>query len=127
MGAQQKDVEDAPIVRKGFVVKYGHEMPVVLHDGNWSVQVIVRYLRTAVTSTALPDVALSGADVTSTSLPDGYRIALASGVAVPEEPPESVWLFGTVAESAHRFPDARITVVDPPEFCPLPSNAMRRD
>jgi len=95
-------VEDAPLVRKGFVVKYGREMPLVLHDGSWSVKAVAGCLE------------------------DGYRIALAPGVAVPEEPPESVWLFGTVAESAHRFPDARITVVDPPEFCPLPPNAERR-
>jgi hypothetical protein len=35
-------------------------------------------------------------------------------------PPRSVWLFGTCAESAHRFTNAAVTVVSPPEFCILP-------
>jgi hypothetical protein len=36
---------------------------------------------------------------------------------------DSAILFGAVAESAFRFPKAQITVVEPPEFCTLPSNA----
>ncbi len=74
-------------------------MPLVLHDAEWALKAVVPYLT------------------------DGYRIAIEPGCVVPQTPPKSVWLFGTVAESAHRFPDARIVAVDPPEFCPLPPDA----
>ena len=89
-------VFDMVMVRDGFLVKYGSEMPLVLRDGSWPLKAVVRHLE------------------------DGYRIALAPGYVEVKSPPESVWLFGTVAETAHRFTGARITVVDPPEHCPLP-------
>ena len=95
-------VVGVPLVRGGFVVRFGREMPLVLHDAIWTVKTVLPYLE------------------------NGYCIAVAPGYVETEMQPESVWLFGTVAESAHRFPDARITVVDPPEFCPLPPNAEIR-
>ena len=94
-------VEGVPRVRDGFVVKSGRDMPLVLHDADWPLKVVVPYLK------------------------EGYLLAIESGYAEPKEPPRSVWLFGTVAESAHRFPGATITAVDPPEFCPLPPNSRR--
>ena len=93
---------DAPLARNGFVVKHGRDMPLVLHDGSWPLKAVVGYLD------------------------DGYRLAIASGYAAPDEPPKAVWLFGTVAESAHRFHGARITAVDPPEFCQLPEGTEVR-
>ena len=93
---------DAPLVRNGFVVKHGSEMPLVLHDGSWPLKAIVGYLE------------------------DGYRLAVAPGYATPDAPFKAVWLFGSVAESAHRFHGARIIAVDPPEFCRLPEGAEVR-
>ena len=95
-------VEGVPRVRDGFVVKSGRDIPLVLHDADWPLKAVVPYLK------------------------EGYLLAIESGYAEPKEPPRSVWLFGTVAESAHRFPGATVTAVDPPEFCPLPPNAEIR-
>ena len=55
--------------------------------------------------------------------PDGARFCIRPGV--PEDVVDSgeVWLFGDVAEAAWRFPAARLTLVSPPEFCEVPSNA----
>ena len=95
-------VEGVPRVRDGFVVKSGRDMPLVLHDADWPLKAVVPYLK------------------------EGYLLAIKSGYAEPKEPPRSVWLFGTVAESAHRFSGATVIAVDPPEFCPLPSRCRRR-
>lgn len=94
-------VEGVPRVQDGFVVKPGRDMPLVLHDADWPLKAVVPYLK------------------------EGYLLAIESGYAEPKEPPRSVWLFWTVAESAHRFSGAKITAVDPPEFCPLPLHARR--
>ena len=94
-------ISDVPKVRDGFMVKEGRDMPLVLHDGSWPLKAVAGYFD------------------------GGYRIAIAPGYAAPDAPPKFVWLFGSVAESAHRFPSAMITVVDPPEFCDLPPNAVR--
>ena len=54
--------------------------------------------------------------------PGGARFHIATGV--PEDVPiqGEVWLFGDVAESAWRFPAARVTLVSPPEFCETTSS-----
>ena len=88
-----------PKVCHGFVVKDGAEMPLVLHDAEWPVKSVLPYME------------------------DGYRIAIEPGVILPDALPMSVWLFGTCAESAHRFTNAAVTVVSPPEFCVLPQGA----
>ena len=85
---------DVPKVQHGFVVKDGAEMPLVLHDAEWSLAAVLPYLET-----------------------DGYRLAIEPGYQPCAEPLKSVWLFGTCAESTHRFTDAAVTVVSPPEFC----------
>ena len=94
---------DVPKVRHGFVVKEGRDMPLVLHGEEWPLKAVVDRLTT-------PDG----------GMPDGYRLAIVSGYVPPDGPPASVWLFGTVAESAYRFPDVPTTAVLPPEFCNLP-------
>ncbi|MBR1586950.1 MAG: hypothetical protein IJ658_01365, partial [Kiritimatiellae bacterium] len=91
---------DAPRVRKGFVVKEGAEVPLVFHDEAWQLKAVLPYLE------------------------DGYRLAIEPGFHPPDEPPKSVWLFGTCAESAHRFANAAVTVVSPPEFCVLPQDVI---
>ena len=48
--------------------------------------------------------------------PEGARFCLRPGVPEGEEDGGEVWLFGDVAESDWRFPNARVTVVSPPEF-----------
>ena len=95
---------DVPKVRHGFVVKEGHDMPLVLHGEEWTLKAVVDYM-------SAPDG----------SMPDGYRLAMGSGYMSPDTSPASVWLFGTVVEAAHRFPDVPTTAVSPPEFCNLPS------
>ncbi len=91
---------DVPTVRRGFVVKDGAEMPLVLHDAEWSLAAVLPYLET-----------------------DGYRLAIEPGYQPCDMPAKSVWLFGTCAESAPRFTNAAVTVVSPPEFCILPPGA----
>lgn len=56
--------------------------------------------------------------------PDGARFCIRPGV--PEDVVDSgeVWLFGDAAESAWRFPAARLTLVSPPEFFDPPTNAV---
>ena len=96
---------DVPKVRHGFVVKEGRDMPLVLHGEEWTLKAVVDRL--------------SGQDG---GIPDGYRLAIVSGFVPPDMPPASVWLFGTVAESAHRFRDVQTTAVSPSEFCVLPTD-----
>ena len=90
---------DVPVVHDGFVVKKGECMPVVFRDSTWPIRATLHYLD------------------------DGYRIKITPGYADVPVDVDSAILFGAVAESAFRFPKAQITVVEPPEFCTLPSNA----
>ena len=56
--------------------------------------------------------------------PDGARFCIRPGVPENAEDAGEVWLFGDTAESAWRFKDARLKVVDPPEFLDPPTNAV---
>lgn len=91
---------DVPKVRRGFVVKEGVDSPHVFHDAEWPVKSVLPYVK------------------------DGYRLAIEPGFHPPDEPPKSVWLFGTCAESACRFTNLPVTVVSPPEFCILPQDVI---
>ena len=91
---------DVPKVRRGFVVKEGVDSPHVFHDAEWTIKSVLPYVK------------------------DGYRLAIEPGFHPPDEPPKSVWLFGTCAESAYRFTNVPVAVVSPPEFCMLPPNAL---
>ena len=94
---------DAPKVRYGFVVKDCAEMPLVLHDAEWPIRSVLPYMES------------------------GYRIAIEPGFHPSAVPLKSVWLFGTCAESAHRFTNIAVTVVSPPEFCVLPQRVTVAD
>ena len=56
--------------------------------------------------------------------PNGARFCIWPGV--PEDVVDSgeVWLFGDAVEAAWRFPSARLTLVSPPEYFEIPSNAV---
>ena len=56
--------------------------------------------------------------------PNGARYRLSAGVPERAADEGEVWLFGDAAESAWRFPAARLTLVSPPEFCEVPTNAV---
>ena len=56
--------------------------------------------------------------------PDGARFCVRPGVPENAEDDGEVWLFGDAAESAWRFPSARLTLVSPPEFFDPPTNAV---
>lgn len=56
--------------------------------------------------------------------PNGARYRLSAGVPERAADGGEVWLFGDAAESAWRFPAARLTLVSPPEFCEVPTNAV---
>jgi hypothetical protein len=56
--------------------------------------------------------------------PDGARYCLSAGVPEWAADEGEAWLFGDAAESAWRFPAARLTIVSPPEFCDIPTNAV---
>lgn len=87
-----RPAEGTPRVSSGFV-EYGKGGPLVLHDGEWGLKAIRRHL------------------------PEGAVIRIQNGT--DDRSPESVrkiWLFGDVAESSDRFPDAEVTVVGAPAF-----------
>ena len=92
------NLADIPVVHDGFVVKKGMSIPFVFRDGTWSIRTVLPYLD------------------------DGYRINITPGCSDIQANVESVMLFGAVAESAFKFPHAEILIIDPPEFCTLPSN-----
>ena len=94
---------DVPVVHDGFVTKKGTSMPFVFWDDAWSIRAVLSYLD------------------------DGYRIKITPGCTDVSSNVESVMLFGAVAESAFRFPLAEILIIDPPEFCTLPSNAKLKN
>ena len=56
--------------------------------------------------------------------PNGARYCLAAGVPERAADEGEVWFFGDAAESAWRFKDARLTLVDPSEFFDPPTNAV---
>ena len=56
--------------------------------------------------------------------PNGARYCLSAGVPDRAADGGEVWLFGDAAESAWRFPAASLTLVSPPEFCEVPTNAV---
>lgn len=81
-----------PRVERGWV-RYGAGGPQAYHDASWSLK------------------AIRG------RLPEGAVIRIANGVGeMTDGNAQAVWLFGSVAEASHRFPNARVTVVDPPEY-----------
>ena len=87
-----------PRVERGYVA-VGNGGPCVYRDEGWGLKSVAK------------------------RFPDGARFCIRPGV--PEDVVDSgeVWLFGDAAESAWRFPAARLTLVSPPEFCEVPSNA----
>ena len=88
-----------PRVERGYVA-VGNGGPCVYRSEGWSLKSVAK------------------------RFPDGARFCIRSGV--PEDVVDSgeVWLFGDAAESAWRFPAARLTLVDPPEFFDPPTNAV---
>ena len=88
-----------PKVERGYVA-VGNGGPCVYRDDGWSLKSVAKLF------------------------PDGARFCIRPGV--PEDVVDSgeVWLFGDAAESAWRFPAARLTLVSPPEFFDPPTNAV---
>ena len=56
--------------------------------------------------------------------PDGARFCIRPGVPEGVVDSGEVWLFGDAVEAAWRFKDARLKLVDPPEFFDPPTNAV---
>ena len=75
-------------------------MPSVCRDKEWSLKAVAK------------------------RFPGGARLCIRPGVPANAEDAGEVWLFGDAAESAWRFPSARLTLVDPPEFFEPPPNAV---
>ena len=88
-----------PKVERGYVA-VGNGGPCVYRSEGWSLKSVAKLF------------------------PDGARFCIRPGV--PEDVVDSgeVWLFGDAAESAWRFPAARLTLVSPPEFFDPPTNAV---
>ena len=88
-----------PRVERGYVA-VGNGGPCVYRDEGWSLKSVAK------------------------RFPDGARFCIRPGV--PEDVVDSgeVWLFGDAAEAAWRFPATRLTLVSPPEFCEVPTNAV---
>ena len=87
-----------PVVKDGFV-RWG-EGPVVYHDGEWGLKAVRGYF------------------------PKGAKVRIESGVEDVENAGGEVWLFGEVAESAARFGNRKVVVVDPPDYYEPPANVV---
>ena len=92
-------VNGTPKINGSYVLT-GNSGPHVYHDNDWSLAVVRSYF------------------------PNGAYFFIKSGVPTNAEDAGEVWLFGDVAESAWRFPAARLMLVDPPEFFDPPTNAV---
>ena len=94
--------DDTPRVEGEYVVcgGVGSGGPCVYRDGEWSLEAVAK------------------------RFPDGARFRVRPGVPEDAEDSGDVWLFGDAAESAWRFQNARITLVAPPEFSEIPTNAV---
>ena len=58
-------------------------------------------------------------------LPDGYRLPIRP-LQIIEAPADSeVWLFGATVESADRFQQQKLVLVDPPEFFKMPPHVTK--
>ena len=88
-----------PKVERGYVA-VGNGGPCVYRDEGWSLKSVAK------------------------RFPDGARFCIRPGVPANAEDAGEVWLFGDAAESAWRFPAARLTLVSPPEFFDPPTNAV---
>lgn len=88
-----------PKVERGYVA-VGNGGPCVYRDDGWSLKSVAK------------------------RFPDGARFCIRSGVSEDVVDAGEVWLFGDAAESAWRFPAARLMLVDPPEFFDPPTNAV---
>ena len=92
-------VNGTPKINESYVLT-GNGGPHVYHDNDWSLAVVRSYF------------------------PNGAHFFIKLGVPSSAEDSGEVWLFGDVAESAWRFPAARLMLVDPPEFFDPPTNAV---
>ena len=94
-------IGDSPKVRNGTIVRDGTSQVVVAYDDEWTMKTI------------LP------------MLPDGYRLPIRP-LQIIEAPADSeVWLFGATVESADRFQQQKLVLVDPPEFFKMPPNVTK--
>ena len=91
--------DDTPRVERGYVA-VGNGGPCVYRDEGWGLKSVAK------------------------RFPDGARFCIRSGVPDDVVDAGEVWLFGNAAESAWRFPSARLTLVSPPEYIEIPSNAV---
>ena len=88
-----------PRVERGYVA-LGNGGQCVYRDEGWSLKSVAKLF------------------------PNGARFCIRPGVPANAEDAGEVWLFGDAAESAWRFPAARLTLVSPPEFFDPPTNAV---
>lgn len=94
-------IGDSLRIRNGSVVRDGTPQVYVAYDDEWTLKSI------------LP------------MLPDGYVLPLRS-LQFMEAPVDSeVWLFGATVESADRFQQQKLVLVDPPEFFKMPPNVTK--
>lgn len=94
-------IGDSPRIRNGSVVRDGTPQVYVAYDDEWTLKSI------------LP------------MLPDGYVLPLRS-LQFMEAPVDSeVWLFGATVESADRFQQQKLVLVDPPEFFKMPPHVTK--
>ena len=91
--------DETPRVERGYVA-VGNDGLCVYRDEAWSLKAVAK------------------------RFPDGARFCIRPGVPEDAEDSGDVWFFGDAAESAWRFKDAKLTLVDPPEFCEMPTNAV---
>ena len=98
-------LEDAPKVEGEYVVcgrrwNAVPTVPSVYRDEGWSLKSVAK------------------------RFPDGARFCIRPGVPEGVVDSGEVWLFGDAVEAAWRFKDARLKLVDPPEFFDPPTNAV---
>lgn len=101
---------EAPRVRGGMLVRGTGDRALVLYGPGWT---LARMLPLLPDACALP-------------LRPGHAGNVGENTALPSASGDkTVWLFGDAAEWADRFPKARLVLVSPPPFLPLPDNVER--
>ena len=96
--------DSVPRVRSRDIVQIGVSGPLVLYGGEWELRQVAEFC------------------------PPNGRIALRAGRPDKlelESQTGEVWLFGTAAELACRFPKAGLVLISPPEYLELPQNTVR--
>lgn len=111
---------EGPRVRSGLVVDGRGEGPLVLYDAGWPLARLLPLLPEGYRLPLCPYV-----DAAGNAGPDAEAMDEALAAERGKGTAGRVWLFGDATQEAAAFPAARLVLVSPPEWLPVPENAGR--